>query len=112
MSLMRRVGCPLESILKKWLADFAAVAESRGPAASNCRQRLFNLIGGREGHFYISLRQLGEQVSRDDVTLLEVIEAYRLGVALQPEELAFVRVQEFLPQASSHWMRCVGIDCL
>src|SRR5258708_6962337 len=105
------VGCPPESIVNICLAGLDAHADNRRPAASNCRQRLFNLIG-REGHFYISLRQLGEQVSRDDVTLLEVIEAYRLGVALQPEELAFVRVQEFLPQASSHWMRCVGIDCL
>src|SRR5688500_12866033 len=63
-------------------------------------RRRLGLLGGGELHGRVLLggRELVQALLRDHSARRQVVEAHRVGVSLQPPELALVRVQELLPQ--------------
>ena len=72
------------------------------------------LVEGREHGLGVVLgrRQLVEQFLRDLAGLGHVVEADRVAVALQPAELALVRIEILHPQLGGVGMRRVGADRL
>src|SRR5688572_1019542 len=71
-----------------------------GPLLLQDRRRRLGLVGGGELHGRVLLggRELVQELLRDHAARRQVVEAHRVRVPLQPQELAFVRVQELLPQ--------------
>ena len=72
------------------------------------------LVERREHGLVIGLgrRQLCQDVRRDLAVLGKVVEADRMAIALQPAELAFIRIEILHPELGGVRMRRVGADRL
>src|SRR5690606_33328480 len=57
-------------------------------------------------------RQYGSQIRRNDTAFNHVVIADRMAIALEPDELPFVGIEELHPQLGGVWVWCIGADRL